>query len=344
MTITISSGVTSSGLHVTRDDVLVVDSGGVASASVIAGTEIVSAGGLSDRDILHSNGVETVLGSASGTIVRTASTLQIGSGGVVLGAKVGGLTLPGMYGEILVEGGTLSSAVLSSGGALFLGIHGTAKSVIVEGGAEIAFYHGGGVLESAFIRSGGYVSISSTRSIDARISSGGDQVIQGRGIASGGAVLAGGRESIEITGSSIGQTVVSGGAMEVEPGSVVSDVTLRSGADIIFDLQSATAQLSGGAIELFNSGGQVIETIGLAGGGAGLAISTSVISSGGYYQSGSLDIYIVSSGGSGAVGGRLGLFNQAIAGFGDAGAVGATSSAVHNGGISSPLVDLLKPH
>jgi autotransporter passenger strand-loop-strand repeat protein len=174
MTITVSGGVSSSGLTISGGDPLVVLSGGRVQNSTIlsGGSATLSAGGYGN-DLAVSSG-----GTLRGT----------GSAGLVSGAGA-------------VQGVTLSYLDLLSGG--------TASDVTESDGLTEIF---AGATASGMVDLGGSVEVAGS-AVDTVVGSHGVLAVNSGGVASGDTIHSGGSESVASGAVVSDDTVLSGGAL-----------------------------------------------------------------------------------------------------------------------------------
>jgi hypothetical protein len=85
-------------------------------------------------------------------------------------------------------------------------------------------------------------------------------------------ILAGGTENVEGGGEADALTVSRGGQVGWFAGATFDELTLHPGAELVLVNISASATVSAGTLEIV-SGGKVVESATLSGGGAGLSFS-----------------------------------------------------------------------
>ena len=130
--VTVSSGVTSSGLVVTSGSTLTVNGGGtVVSATILSGGAATVAG-LDSGSVISAGGNETVLGSAVGD--QVFGTQLISAGGAVVSGET---VFNGGSVDLFLKGGAVDNLTVSSGGALNINGNATGSNTVVAGGGVI---------------------------------------------------------------------------------------------------------------------------------------------------------------------------------------------------------------
>ena len=196
MTSSTIQGVTSTGLTVTQGGTLIVENGGVLSASTVS-----SAG-----YIYVSNG-----GTAAGITVSAGGTVDIYNGGTLLGAT-------------LHDSGTTSGVVFVSSG-------GYASGVIVSSGAKLI--EKGGTVSAATVLSGGRAVVSSAGNAFATVvSHGGFETVSNGGTAYYEDLLSGGSAYLSNGGTDSGATINSGAVIDVYAGGTLAGTDLVVGGRI----------------------------------------------------------------------------------------------------------------
>jgi autotransporter passenger strand-loop-strand repeat protein len=328
--------------------------GAASGVEVVAGSQVVEAGGVASGTIVDSGGVETVLSgaAASGAVVASGGTLVVLSGGaasgvddnggtdVVLGVAsataVGGV-------EVVLSGGVAAGSIVDSGGvevvvssgsATNLVVHSGGTDVVVGGGTEIdtTLNSGGldiiasagtGLLLSGHTESGVIVTgsgsvllvLSGAMESGSIITSNGVDLLDG-GVGSGTIVTSGGVEVEVGGGAASGSIIVSGGVEVVTGGGSAHGVIIGvSGVDVVVGGATQTgAIVQSGGVDVVVSG----------------AASGAVVDSGGIevVQSGSVDSAVTISGGFFEVqsGGSTGSGAVTFAGSGGLLALDASAS------------------
>ena len=304
-TITISSGVTSSGLVISKGSTLLVEDGGIVSASFVDGDETISAGGLSIDDSIHNEASATVFGSASGARVGINGELRVSSGGVATATTAVGGLVTVLSGGLAVDTHIDGDGDFRSG---FIEVVGSASGVLLEGYAAIEIY--GGVVTNLRMVGGvdrpdsGFVDGTA---IDAKVSNAllnteGDGRLSGATVYSGGEVhvgaVVGGGTAIDVVVESSGSLLAdeTGVASRTiaEAGSLVSvglagsavDTFVRSAGvlSVASHGLSEGARVSGGGLELVDGAGATSGDYVLSGGGldagSGASVSGLTVSGG----------------------------------------------------------------
>jgi autotransporter passenger strand-loop-strand repeat protein len=273
-TITISSGVASSGVTVSSGDTLVVLSGGEAISSKVlsGGRDVVSSGGIADSGTIAAGGIvfgqgELISNPTDAGEIRGVTVGQIGLAGesyllVTSGGSLSGVTLDGNFGFyniIQILGGATATGTVLSGGSGFhggaaLGVQGLAIGTEVQSAGDQQVDLGG--------RARGTI-----------VQSGGQEYLDG-GFTSGSTILSGGLQYV-LAGEAIGD-IISGGRVKVSIsrtkgyiGKVVSTVVESNGRLIVGARPSGVKSsgqmavdttVSSGGFEVVSSGGLAAHT------------------------------------------------------------------------------------
>ena len=248
--ITVSKGVSSSGVNITSDSNMLVY------------------GSASDTTISSGGGVSVYGGLASGTTIN-GGTLSVLIKGTALETTInsGGVFTLGYIG--LLDGGVASGITINNGGLLDVTGQGVASDVVVNNGGKInilgGVYHIGrtdlfyesGTATGITISGGGEVAVSSGGiASDTTVSSGGEIVASSGGILSNTAISSGGEVIASAGGSLSGTTISSGGVAFVVDGGTLSGATVDQGGTVYV--------LPGGSVNTISGNGDVISaTIGL---------------------------------------------------------------------------------
>jgi autotransporter passenger strand-loop-strand repeat protein len=305
--ITISSGITSSGLGLTKSEHLTVLSGGAIVDTRIVGQTVVNHGGSATSTFVHPSGSVRVDGTASRTVVSDFgllivdvdgvaddTTLRSGSvvsdtgsmsGGVVVGGAALYVTNGGVLREFTLESGagvqlfqdgpgSAYNTVVDSG-RLFLASGSIASATIVKGGPGVLVSAGGSAFVT-YLRSGGNLQVSSGGYAEgARISSGGHETVLSSGSSVGDHIFGGGTEIVSDGGAVSGTAIGSGGILSWNKLGTASDISIHLGAEIVFAATSAQAIVSAGSLFIEGGDGTVMASATLANGGAGLTFISS---------------------------------------------------------------------
>jgi autotransporter passenger strand-loop-strand repeat protein len=229
-TYNVNSGVVSSGIVLSGGDVMNVSGGGTAEFTVVnsGGFVTVSSGGLASASVVSGGGTQTVLGTASGTLVQ------------------GGF-------EIVSAGGVANFTVVSNG-AENVGFGGFVNGLMLgEGGNEFVF--AGGTASATSVGAGGTENVESEGvASGSMVGSGGTEFVQNGGTVNGVMVFAGGTQLANV-GAVVSGTVLSSGGTETIRGSeVVVGTVINLGG--IIDLTDLV--FSSGASAAFNSSTDVL--------------------------------------------------------------------------------------
>jgi autotransporter passenger strand-loop-strand repeat protein/autotransporter-associated beta strand protein len=265
-TVTISSGVTSSGLAVGAGEELIVDSGGhIQSCTILdRGSAVVSSGGYASATVVSNGGRAFEYGSASGTVERAGGIEYVLGAGVAAGTVVshggfeivrdgvasGAVVSSGGF-EIVSNGGHTSGTVLSYYGAEFVSSGGRASATVVRGGGDTVW--DGGVASGTVVSDGGAEDVlSGGLALETVVSSGGSELVLASGVASGLSLLSGGElvddGAVRVAAARTFRGAVSGSGALAVLGN--GDLVL-SGAGSAF---AGSAVINGGTVELATSG------------------------------------------------------------------------------------------
>ena len=266
-----------------------VDSGAVASNTLVSGYLAVSSGGESVSATIIQNGTVTVGGTAALTIgdtVLSGGSEYVYSGAVASGAQVsgfmavsgGGQSVSAMVGNsgtlvvgqfvpstgIVIPTGVLvatqaidSSSVINSGGTLVISNLGLGLNETV-GAFATAYVYSGGVASGTNIGSSGVMNVSSGgMAISANAASGGVLNVGGTGALTSNAMIsAGGREYVYSAGVASGSVVQ--GYEYVSAGGEAMFTTVGSGGMVAVEQTGASTVnatlLSGGTEYVYSAG------------------------------------------------------------------------------------------
>ena len=291
---TVISGGLAVGAMVSGGGILTVGINGVASSTLVNGTNppgvqgggevLVDSGGVTFSDTLISGGWEQVVGGIAHNVTVSAGAEEIVGAGVALA------TFVSSGGGLLVNGGSAVSATIGSGGNLAVGIadlgNGTAVSIdavlssgatetvtggtsidtVVSSGASITVSFNivtasgifDGYTSATVIQSGGalFVGVLGS-SLNDVLEFGGSAVIGGAGSVDGMAVSG---VLLLSGGLGSGNTIFSGGSALVSGGFVSVTTISRGGVEYIYSgsIAEATA-ISIGGIEIISSGATAID-------------------------------------------------------------------------------------
>lgn len=341
MSVTVSAGVTSSGLVLSNADVVEVLAGGTTLGTFLdhGGTEIVSGTVVSTMD--GHGGQEVVFSGGTARFSLLSGGFQrVLSGGVATG------TVQDSLGFLLVSsGGTAIAADLNMDSVDIVSWGGVSLSATVHAGADLALL--GGVASGA-TAAGGLITVGQGATyagpdvspvlhggtdIGAFVLSGGEELVEAGGLASATTIANGGEEVIASGGIARDVTIGSGGLAVFSSGAVGSGITVASGGSLLLLPGSeVTGIVSGGS--LLSTGIATVqgETVSSLAGGSLSPISVGSGESASVQSGGSESGVTVTSGGTeSSVGWSLyGQSNEsyfvpyASASFGSAGAADPT--------------------
>jgi autotransporter passenger strand-loop-strand repeat protein len=193
---------------------------------------------------LSSGATMTVSGTASSTYISAGGQVLVASGGLLTGASVDGA----ITGVADIYGSAVSNTLLS-GSLQTIESGGVALATDITTSAATQVVSAGGSASGTLIRNGGV------------------EVVYGS--ASNETVSSGGVVTVGAGGSVSGDTVLSGGEIFVAGGSA-TNLTLAQGALLDFSsvnyAAGETVTVSGGALEVLDSNGNVLASATLAGG------------------------------------------------------------------------------
>ncbi|MBS1016332.1 Hint domain-containing protein [Acetobacter persici] len=194
--IIVSSGQSSSGLTISGNDSLLVQSGGTVQNTVLQGSE----------NGMGNGPTEEVQGSSIGTQIGSGSQ-TIDAGGSALSATVGSDGV-----QAVQNGGSASFTTIQSGGEVDVGDQ--------EADPDAAL----AVITSATVQSGGELDIYNQGVASGTVvSSGGGLDIAEGGLASGDTILSGGVLLVGLGGSATHETVQAGGLIIKYAGATLTD-------------------------------------------------------------------------------------------------------------------------
>ena len=252
-TITVSSGVTSSGLTVSSGNELLVLSGGIAETMTVlsGGTMILSSGAIGSSLAISAGGKLDgagewagegySYGQVSGVTVGDSAETHAGYLEVAFGGSASGVTVA--YGWLQVDPGATATGTVLSGISAVEYVEGVASGTVVDSGgvdnvlsaaeAVSAVIHSGG---REFVSSGGSTSVSV-------VQSGGSLTLSAGAVGSLLTISAGGKlvgagelvnyiseDAGQVSGVMLGQTAeTDAGYLEVQSGGSASGVSIDYG-------------------------------------------------------------------------------------------------------------------
>ena len=256
-TITVSSGVVSTGLTVSSGNYIYVNGGGLAS-----GVDILEHGMLT----VYRNGSaldvnQHTYGKIDATVAGEDSTL-------ISGTNADG-------GDFLLSGGYASGFVVNSGAELTVSSGGRAENITQSAGGNITVYveSGDGTYVSGRNQAGSVFTLIDGHASNFIINDGGFQYIS--------------------TGGTADNTIVSGGGQNIYSGGAASNTTLIGGTVFAADGGTVSNIEQSGGIVRVSSGGQALNvvqsgghvTVNIYGGDSTTKITGSNISNGAFYVS-----------------------------------------------------------
>jgi autotransporter passenger strand-loop-strand repeat protein len=234
--ITVSSGVTSSGLSIGSNSTIVVLSGGTISNTTLlsGGSAVISAGGIDSATTIMSGGFETVSGSATGDHIYGVQDVTTGPSLGALPATISNETVyNGGTVELYLKPDTATNVTLSSGGEMLLSGNVSGTDLVLANGGYIALQSPKATLNGTFTFSGAatiaYTAITSAGYDETAVISGwgpGD-VIDETLISSSVATLttssSGGVTTATISGATFPESFMFGGSTTAANISLVPD-------------------------------------------------------------------------------------------------------------------------
>ena len=247
-TVRVSSGVVSSGLHVTSDgEVTVLDGGVVTDAEATRyGFFWVEEGGFLQNTFLHDSGEAFVSGGS-------AQNLTMQSGGqanIMSGLFRSGTVLDGGVGVIYTTASGYDMTISSGGRFLVYG--GYAENTRVSSGGSFTIQLSGGLASDTTVEAGGTARIVSGAVASKNMLNGGRMEVL-MGMADEVTIQNGGRLKVHAAGEA--QTItVSDGLLEVETGTVYDtflsggSADIRKGAAFRFNQFGGSADVMSGTV------------------------------------------------------------------------------------------------
>jgi autotransporter passenger strand-loop-strand repeat protein len=166
-TISVGSGVVSSGLTISAGETLDVLSGGTVSGIIVSGGyENVALGGVDSGSTVEAGGILDDYGSATSGVISSGGAVGVGSGGALTFATV----LNGGTLNVYTSGNDANSFIFGGTENVF---GGSAYSDYVSGGGQIGVI-GGGTQNYVYIENGGTFNLRSGGILEnGRLSAGG---------------------------------------------------------------------------------------------------------------------------------------------------------------------------
>jgi autotransporter passenger strand-loop-strand repeat protein len=299
----IESGATATGTVIHRGGLQIISAGGTSSASIVGsgGEEGVAPGGFTSNADVHAEGTELIAGIAVGLVVSHGGSATVYSGGLATGTLLSGGT------ETVSTGATASATIIYSGGEVIISSGGMAH-VTTVGNGGLEYVEAGGVESGARVHSSGTEAIYG-RAAGITVNAGGLATVYAHGVASG-TLLSGGRQVVNGGGVASGSNIGDGGSQSVSSGGLVVSTVIHSGSKNVVS-SGAIARFTivgSGASETILDGGVVsgasvhkLGTESIFGAAFGIAVSGAATIYSGGVVSGSIiadgGIESVSSGG-----------------------------------------------
>ena len=242
--ITVSSGVTSSGLLVTSGNSVVVQSGGTIVNTTIqaGGSAVISVGATDSGATILSGGFEIVSGSAIGDKIYGIQDVTTGASGGTLPATVSGETVfNGGTLELYLKPDTATNTIVSSGGVMVMSGNVSGTNTTLEAGAYLALQSPKATLSGGLVFQGA-ATVAFTTNTSAGFGAGavgsGTTVLSGYALISGfgaGDVI---DETLISSGSAVLTTTTSGGnTIETITGGTYPQYFVFSGTNIASHIQ-----------------------------------------------------------------------------------------------------------
>jgi fibronectin-binding autotransporter adhesin len=278
LSITVSSGVTSSGLTISSGDPLVVLAGGTVEHTSIASgaTASLSSGAVAVNLMVSKGGVVQGQGELDASFVAgSMSGVSIGDGGSELlpggtasNVEVGENVGVGWFSTLDIQGAVTGLQVTAAGTInVFAG--GVASNADVDG----SLFLSGGTLRDVTIESGGTLSMSSGVATDTTVQSGGtlnifavttditlETSVTSAMLVSGVTVSSGGHVVL------VGGTIASGATLSLGSGVSVSGALVDKGAVVLGPGGFANVRVSGAVNGVADTGYMEVESGGTASG------------------------------------------------------------------------------
>ena len=228
--VTVSPGVSSSGLFIIQEGILEIRNDGLAQEIALAdgGKAIVSGGGILYVCSVSSGGTATVLNGA------LAQDIAVENGGLYL----------------VSSGGTAQKSLVLSGGTQIVYVDAMVADAAVMGGGELRVNSGAYVL-SPVVSQGGLLYAGNGALIDrARIA--GTAIVNASAAMNSASVLEGGRVSVLSAGYAFEAEVCSGGSLDVSSGGIINSARISEGGGITVSAggRSYNTAIDGGQVTL----------------------------------------------------------------------------------------------
>jgi autotransporter passenger strand-loop-strand repeat protein len=223
----------------TVTDTVVYGGGGGGNQGAI----FVYNGGTAIDSVIRGDGGQIVYGVASGTVVSSGGSEQVGSGGVA-------------DGTVLRNGG--EQFVLGVGDGE--GGDGVASGTVVSGGAQIVY----GVADGTVLSNGGVQSVQGGVASGTVVDNGGIEEVDFGGVIDGTVVSSGGADYVGQGGVASGTVVDNGGLVDVNNDGTLGGAVVDNGTldfDFSYGIDSFSGTLTGGG-SLVVLGGRTLLVMG----------------------------------------------------------------------------------
>ncbi len=215
--VTVSSGVTSTGLQVTSGNSVVVQSGGTDSSTTVqaGGSAVISVGAVESGATIQSGGFELVSGAAFGDQIYGIQDVTTGASGGTSAATVANETVfNGGTLELFLKPDTATNTIVSSGGVMLMSGNVSGIGTTLEAGASLSLQSPKATLSGALVFNGA-ATVSFTTNTSAGFGAGavssGSTTLSGYALISGfgaGDVI---DETLISAGTAVLTTTTSGG-------------------------------------------------------------------------------------------------------------------------------------
>lgn len=261
-----SGGVVTGATAVGPGTVIMIEAGGTANNSTIAGGVQFSYG-TANGVVVSNGGTQHVYGGTATNVVISAGGYQDVMNAIVTGTTlagsqqvhVGGVTYATVIvnggNEFVAAGGTTNGTIISSGGLQYVGEDGTANGTEVNNGGYQSVL---GTANDTVVFGGGIQEVVGTTN-NTTINSGGIQHVLLDGTAITTTVQAGGFQ--QVIGGTVQDSQVSGGLQVLGTGASTGTVVLAGGSEYVGAAGSATGTtVNVGGLQYVDVGGTAAAT------------------------------------------------------------------------------------
>jgi autotransporter passenger strand-loop-strand repeat protein/autotransporter-associated beta strand protein len=241
----------------------VVSGGNARSTWINDGSQIVSATGTASATSIGTDGVQVVETGGSAIETYVAGLQNIFGGSAIStvidngGSQVvsnGAVTSTIIYGVQTVSAGTVTSTWIEESGSQTVEAGGKAVETYVSGLQNIF----GGTAEYTVIDSGGAQEVSSGNAISTRIIAG-DQIVTEGGIARSTWIEAAGYQNVESGGSAI-ETYINSGLQYLDGGNATSTTIQKDGSQYVNEGIARSTLIETGGSQVVDELGSALET------------------------------------------------------------------------------------